>query len=107
MKKSELRQLIREEIGKINNKPIMLGVGDQITPDMLKTPSSWDFPMEIVSFSNDGVWDTVQVKRILKKKGTFGQEKEVEDIFSDLIHNWEKYELKPHVKMSSQTEIDF
>ena len=90
-----------------NNKPIMLGVGDQITPDMLRNPSEWDFPMEIVRFSNDGSDDTVWVKRILKKKGMFGKEKEVEDTFEDLVYNWEKYDLKPHVKMSPQIEIDF
>jgi hypothetical protein len=90
-----------------NENPVMLGVGDQITPDMLKNPSDFDFPMEIVSFSNDGSGDTVRVKRILKKKGMFGGEKEVEDTFEDLVDNWEKIHLKPTVKMSSQTEIDF
>ena len=90
-----------------NKNPVMLGVGDQITPDMLKNPSKFDFPMKIVSFSNDGSGDTVRVKRILKKKGMFGGEKEVEDTFEDLVDNWEKIHLKPTVKMSSQTEIDF
>ena len=90
-----------------NENPVMLGVGDQITPDMLKNPSKFDFPMKIVSFSNDGSGDTVRVKRILKKKGMFGGEKEVEDTFEDLVDNWEKIHLKPTVKMSSQTEIDF
>jgi len=90
-----------------NTNPIMLGVGDQITPDMLKNPSDFNFPMEIVSFSNDGDGDTVRVKRILKKKGMFGGEKEIEDTFEDLVSNWERMYLKPTVKMSPQTEIDF
>jgi hypothetical protein len=76
-----------------------LTVGDYIEPDMLKDPSDWTFPMEIVRFSNDGVDDTVWIKRILKKKGMFGREKEVEDIFEDLVYNWEKYDLKPYVKL--------
>ena len=90
----------------INSNPIMLQVGDQITPDMLKNPSDFDFPMEIVSFSNDGSGDTVKVKRILKKKGIFGG-RESEDTFEDLVDNWEKMHLKPNVRMSAQTEIDF
>jgi hypothetical protein len=28
-------------------EPIMLGVGDQITPDMVKNPSEFDFPMKL------------------------------------------------------------
>jgi hypothetical protein len=88
-------------------EPIMLGVGDQITPDMVKNPSEWDFPMKIVRFSNNGSGTTVWIKRILKKKNMFGKEKEVEDTFEDLVYNWEKYDLKPHVKMSPQTEMDF
>jgi hypothetical protein len=42
---------------------------------MLRNPSEWDFPMEIVRFSNDGSDDTVWIKRILKKKGMFGKGK--------------------------------
>jgi len=88
-------------------EPIMLKVGDQITPDMLKNPSDFNFPMEIVRFSNDGADDIVHVKRILKKKGMFGGEKEIEDTFEDLVSNWERMYLKPHVRMSAQTQIDF
>ena len=87
--------------------PIILQVGDQITPDMLKDPSDFSFPMEIVKFSNDGSEDTVQVKRMVKSKGVFGREKESEDVFEDLISNWERMYLKPHVRMSAQTEMDF
>lgn len=86
-------------------EPVMLGVGDEITPDMLKNPSDFDFPMIITRFSSTG--DEVTVKRVLKKKGMFGGEKEIEDEFIDLISNWEKYALKPTVKMTPQTEMDF
>ena len=87
-----------------NNPSITLSIGDQITSDMLKNPSNWEgeFPMEIVSFYNDGTWDIVKVKRILRKRNIFGKEKEIENVFSDLVYNWEKYELKPHVRMSPQ-----
>jgi hypothetical protein len=95
------------QMNEMNAKPMMLQVGDQITPNMLKNPSDFDFPMKIVSFSNDGDEDTVRVKRILKKKGMLGHGKEVEDTFEDLISNWERIYLKPNVRMSAQTEMDF
>jgi hypothetical protein len=47
------------------------------------------------------------LKEFLKRKVCLVREKEVEDTFEDLVYNWEKYDLKPHVKMSPQTEIDF
>ena len=96
-----------EVLNEANSAPIMLGVGDQITPDMLKDPSDWNFPMEITKMFNDGTWDMVTVKTMTKKKGMFGSEKEVESEDTDLVHNWEKHYLKPYVKMSPQTEMDF
>ena len=94
------------QMDEMGAEPMMLQVGDQITPDMLKNPSQFDFPMEIVSFSNDGNEDTVRVKRIVKSKGMFGG-RESEDTFEDLVSNWERIHLKPNVRMSAQTEMDF
>ena len=94
------------QMNEMGAEPMMLQVGDQITPDMLKDPSQFDFPMEIVSFSNDGFDDTVQIKRMVKSKGMFGG-KESEDTFEDLVSNWERMYLKPNVRMSAQTEMDF
>ena len=94
------------QMNEMGAEPMMLQVGDQITPDMLKNPSQFDFPMEIASFSNDGNEDTVRIKRIVKSKGMFGGKKS-EDTFEDLVSNWERIHLKPNVRMSAQTEMDF
>jgi hypothetical protein len=94
------------QMNEMGAEPMMLQVGDQITPDMLKDPSQFDFPMEIVSFSNDGSGDTVRVKRTIKSKGMFGG-RGSEDTFEDLVSNWERIHLKPNVRMSAQTEMDF
>jgi hypothetical protein len=95
-----------DQMNEMGAEPMMLQVGDQITPDMLKNPSQFDFPMEIVSFSNDGNEDTVRVKRRIKSKGMFGG-RGSEDTFEDLVSNWERIHLKPNVRMSAQTEMDF
>jgi hypothetical protein len=94
------------QMNEMGAEPMMLQVGDQITPDMLKNPSQFEFPMEIASFSNDGNEDTVRVKRMVKSKGMFGG-RESEDTFEDLVSNWERIHLKPNVRMSAQTEMDF
>ena len=89
--------------------PIRLKVGDYITSDMLRDPENAPFSpygMEILSFSNDGQGDTVRFKRTQKKRTLTG-DKLVSDTFEDMVSNWEKIYLKPDIRMTAQTEMDF
>jgi hypothetical protein len=89
--------------------PIRLKVGDYITSDMLRDPKNAPFSpygMEILSFSNDGQGDTVRFKRTQKKRTLTG-DKLVSDTFEDMVSNWEKIYLKPDIRMTAQTEMDF